>query len=648
MKKIIVAGLLFAAFATAVDAQTPLDPVAVDSLVVTATRIAIPRSKVTSSVSVIDAAEMQRRGIRTVAEALRLVSGAAVVQSGSYGASTSLFLRGGESDYVQVLIDGVQVNSPGEQFNFANLALESIERIEIVKGPASVLYGSDAVTGVVQLFTKQRGGSPVGDVRFMGGRGERIGPQADGAFNNGFVSGEVAGGSVDSRYSVGASHFSTEGAYAFNNEHRNTSVTGRGSLRLGTNTEVSGLGRFTASRFHYPTDGTGNIADRNQFQHNDALALGLGVAQTLAEKVTARLDVQHNRNDGTTDDAADDGADTVGFFRFHSDERFSRSNADVRVNYQLAKRATLTVGGELEWQSNTASSSSPFGDTPETTEKRNNKAVYAQWLSDWSVLSLQLGARAEDNDKFGSFATYRGGVAVNMSPAVRVRASAGTAFKEPRFFEQFAQGFARGNPALEPEQSRSIELGGDFTIGRAIITATWFDQKFKDLIQYIGAPAAVTDPNYLNIAGARSAGLEVGATLSLPRVQLTGSYTILDTEVTDDGSGEDPSFTEGEELIRRPKHSASLGASLLFGRGNVGASAHYVGDRIDLDFSDFPAARVTLPSYTRVDLSGEYRVNNALRGTVKLENALNEEYEEVLGFPTPQRVVYLGARVTVQ
>src|SRR5688572_5291940 len=99
MKKIIVAGLLFAAFATAVDAQTPLDPVAVDSLVVTATRIAIPRSKVTSSVSVIDAVEMQRRGMRTVAEALRLVSGAAVVQSGSYGASTSLFLRGGESDY---------------------------------------------------------------------------------------------------------------------------------------------------------------------------------------------------------------------------------------------------------------------------------------------------------------------------------------------------------------------------------------------------------------------------------------------------------------------------------------------------------------------------------------------------------------------
>lgn len=649
MKKILIAAAFLTTLpASLLIAQEPADTVDLDPLVVTATRIATPRSKVTSSVTVIEGAELQRRGLRTVGEALRLVSGAAVVQNGSFGANTSLFLRGGESDYVQVLVDGVQVNSPGEQFNFSNLALEDIERIEIVKGPASVLYGSDAVTGVVQLFTRQRAGRPAGEVRVAGGRGDRIGAQADGAFNNGFVSGELSAGNESGRYSLGASHFSTQGAYAFNNDHRNTSVTGRGTLRLGSATDVQASSRFTSSRYHYPTDGAGNVSDRNQFQQNEGLALGLGVTHNLARSWTAQLEVQFNQNDATTDDQPDDAADTVGFFSFRSDERFSRRSADLRVNYQVAGNTTLTLGGIMEWQSNRASSSSPFGDSPETTEKRGNKAVYAQWLADWSRLSLQLGARAEDNDKFGSFATYRGGLAINAAPGVRFRASAGTAFKQPRFFEQFAQGFVRGNPSLEPEQSRSIELGGDFTISRATITAAWFDQKFKDLIQYVGLPAGPNDPNYMNVAGAKSSGLELGGTLTFARVLLNGSYTMLDTEVTDEGTGDDPSFAEGEELLRRPRHSASLGATLLFARGNLGATAHYVGERADLDFASFPSTRVTLSSYTRVDVAGELRVNSALLATIKLENALDEGYEEVLGFPSPQRVVYLGARLTLQ
>src|SRR5688500_13522266 len=359
MSKTLLFSLLIIAAPAA--AQEPPDTVQLDPLVVTATRVALPVSKVTAAVTVIDAAELQRRGVRTVAEALRTVSGANVVQTGSYGANTSLFLRGGESDYVQLLIDGVQVNSPGEAFNWSNLAVEDIDRIEVLKGPASVLYGSDAVTGVVQLFTKQRAGRPRGSVTLTGGRGEKIGSQADGAFSNAYARAELSGGNEMFSYSAGGPHFGTEGAYAFNNEHRNTSLTARALLRAATSTDVTGSVRYSKSRFHYPTDGTGQLNDRNQYQDAKSLAAGVSVTQRFSDVLNAQLELQHSDNDGTLNDQPDDAADTLGFFSFQSDERFSRRNAQLRVNYLIAGNSTFTLGAEVEHQSNRTSSSSPFG-----------------------------------------------------------------------------------------------------------------------------------------------------------------------------------------------------------------------------------------------------------------------------------------------
>jgi vitamin B12 transporter len=634
--------------AAQLNAQEQTDTVQLDPLVATATRVVVPISKVTAAMTVIDGAELRQRGVRTVGEALRTVSGAAVVQTGSYGAMTSLFLRGGESDYVQVLIDGVQINSPGEQLNFSNLAVEDVERIEIVKGPTSVLYGSDAVTGVVQIFTRQRTGVTRGEVQFAGGRGGKIGAQADGSFNNGYLAGEVFGGNAARRFSAGVSHFATQGAYAFNNEHRNSSITARGSLRPDEQSDLSASLRYSSSRYHIPTDGVGQLSDRNQYQDAGALAIGVAATRRVSEKLNLQLELQHNHNDAVTDDQSDDPADTLGFYRFHSDDRFRRQNVAVRANYLLGERSTLSLGGELERQANRASSSSPFGDAPENTETRRNLGVYAQWLAEWSRLSLQLGARGEDNERFGNFATYRAGVAFRVLPSLRLRASGGTAFKEPRFFEQFAQGFVRGNPDLEPERSTSLEAGVDVAWRRINFSASYFDQRFEDLIQYVAAPPMPTDPNYLNVAGARSAGLELGATASLGKVTLNANYTWLDTEVTDEGDGEDPSFTEGAELLRRARYTGSLGAALLVDRINVSATAHYVGRRADLDFASFPANRVTLPSYIRVDLASQYRLTSNVSATLKLENALDEAYEEVLNFPAPQRVVYLGARLLLQ
>ena len=645
MKTSFASALLLVAATGAAYAQQTPDTVQLDTFVVTATRVPTALSKVTASITVIDGAQLRRAGMRTVEEALRTVSGAAVVQSGSYGGGTSLFLRGGESDYVQVLVDGVQVNSPGEAFNWSTLSIEDVERIEVVKGPASVLYGSDAVAGVVQIITRRGRGKPRGDLALLVGRGDKVGSQANGSFDNGYLRGEVAGGTGKVGYSVGVSHFATEGAYAFNNEHRNTSVTGHTGFELGAATLLSATARVDKSRFHYPTDGSGTLNDRNQFNDGSMISVGLDATHRFTSAIDALLSLQHSENEDISDDRSDNAADTIGFYRFYSEQQFRRQNADLRVNFKAGASSLLTLGAEVEQQKNTGSSTSPFGDTPETTVSRSDRAAYAQLLQDMGALSLQLGVRGEDNDKFGNFVTYRGGVAAKVAPNVKLRASAGTAFKQPRFFEQFAQGFVVGNPALSPEKSRSIEVGGDVAFSRVSIGATYFDQRFRDLIQYIGVTAKPTDPNYVNVAGAKASGAEFSIGTGISDWQINAQYTLLSTKVTDDGDGSDASFTQDEELIRRPKHSASLALSRSIGRTDLSVIANYVGERTDLDFSTYPSARVTLPSYTRVDIASRQRLNSAVALSVKVENALNEKYSEVLGFPAHERVVFIGAQV---
>ncbi|MGQ0560916.1 MAG: TonB-dependent receptor plug domain-containing protein [Gemmatimonadota bacterium] len=641
MKTRLAFVLLLLSASLAAAQQTP-DTIRLEPVVVTATRVATPLSRVTTAITVISGDELRRAGVRTVDEALRTVSGAMVVQTGSYGAGTSLFLRGGESDYVQVLIDGVQINSPGEQFNWSGLSIEDIERIEVVKGPASVLYGSDAVAGVVQLFTKQRRGKPSGQLSIAAGRGNKVGAQAAGTFDNISLRGELSGSTGTAAYSLGLSHFDTEGAYAFNNDHRSTSVTGSASLAV-DRTQFDASARYALNRFHFPTDGSGQLADSNQYQDASILAVALSASRRFSPKLDLDARVTHSQNQDTTDDQPDDAADTLGFFSFNSAQRFSRQNVDLRLNYRLNELSTLTVGSEFEWQASRGSYSSPFGASPETTDQRSNRAAYAQLLADFSRVSVQLGARGEDNQKFGNVATYRGGIAARVSSSVRLRASAGTGFKEPRFFEQFAQGFVRGNPELEPERSRSLEGALDVTVGRVTLTSSYFDQKFTNLIQYVAVTADPNAPNYMNVAGARASGLELSAAVHSGRIAATGSYTLLDTEVTDEGAGNDASFQKGEQLLRRPRHSASAGVRADLGQNTLGVSVHYAGERADLDFSSFPANRVTLPAYTRVDVSAQRPLLRSVSVSLKIENALNEDYQEVLNFPARGRVVLLGA-----
>ncbi len=248
-----IAAVLVLATSTAVAAQEAQDTTRLPELVVTPTRLPTPPDAVVSSVTVMEGDDLRARGVRFVQDALREVPGAAVVQGGSFGAVTSVFLRGGESDYVKVLIDGVPANQSGGAFNWANLTTDNVDRIEILRGPGSVIYGSDAVSGVVQIFTR----------RGEGGFSVEGGAEA-GTFGTVNGHGGVLGGTPRLTYSADASRFATDGTYRFNSDYGNTALSGSVRGLPDSRTDASLSVRFTDSRYHFPTDFAGVPADSNQ------------------------------------------------------------------------------------------------------------------------------------------------------------------------------------------------------------------------------------------------------------------------------------------------------------------------------------------------------------------------------------------------
>jgi vitamin B12 transporter len=641
---------LAAATPAALQAQEAGDTVRIDGVVVTATRVPVPRDAVSAAVTVIPGEALRARGVALVLDALREVAGLQVVQSGSWGATTSLILRGGETDYVKVLVDGVPLNEPGGRADLANLSTDAIERIEVVRGPASVLYGSDAVAGVVQIFTKEGRGEPRGSAGIRGGTYGSLGYDVA-------LSGEAGPAS----YAFSAARFTSDGVYEYNNEYRNTTLSGRVRVAPDARTEATLSVRYAGSEFHYPTDSGGQVVDRNAFQLEDRTTIALDLGRFLTDRLEARVLLTSGVTDAGADDRPDGPADTLGFYGYRSQDDLRRRGIDARANLHLAEGTVLTAGFDFQDQRQRSSneSLSEWGPSHGSFEaSRQNHGYYAQALVDLGGrASLTVGARLDDNEAFGEFWTYRAGLAYRLPTGTRLRAAVGTAFKEPSFPENYGAGFANGNPDLDPERSRSWEVGLEQSLlgGRIRLAGTYFDQRFRDMIQYREVPWGSPEPNYVNIASADAAGLELEAAVDLAAaLTLQASYTRLDSEVRDAGfqSGPDAEFVQGRPLLRRPEHAAT--ARLAYRPSSAGTfdlAAHYVGDREDLDFATFPTRRVTLDGYTRVDLGAELRLLAArgrrpgLTGTLRIENALDEAYEEVLHFPARGRTILIGGRM---
>ena len=652
-------------------AQELPDTFQLGEIVVTATRLPTPRSAVPVAVTVLMGDNLRSSGIRFVADALRGVPGASVFRSGSHGGLTSLFLRGGESDYVQVMVDGAVLNDPGGAIDLGQLTTDNIDRIEVVRGPVSVLYGSEAVTGVVHILTLQGEGrarlTVGGDVgvagRLNGDASSCPGypgtpcPEGSdlGSYTTRSWDATLTGGSRLAQYSLSASIFDTDGAYAFNNDYANRTASGRVRVR-GEGVDVALTARYTDGLFHFPTDGAGRLTDENLYRSSESLAIGLEAGRFLSPRLEVRAALTYHDGDYRIVDEPDALGDTLGFFASTSSSGVDRRKAVLWGNLHLPASAIATLGFEVERQTGVSDfvSKSQFGPFESSTSNdRSNRAVYAQVVAvPTARLTATAGARTEENDRFGSFRTWRAGASLRVLEGTTLRASAGTAFKEPTFFENFAEGFTRGNPALKPEQSRSWELGlGQvFLRGRVAVDGTWFDQRFLNLIQFTGQPAP-DQPNYTNIGEASSRGLEIEVRLGrVDGRSLTGSWVRLSTEVTDAGLGADPLFQQGQALIRRPRHRVHFtGTAPLGTRLRGGGMLNVMGARPDLDFLTDPSgARVTLPRHAVLDLYAEYRVvergSRDVTVRLRIDNLLDEGYSETANFPAPGRALSLSMR----
>ena len=641
---LILLALSVSALSAVVRAQAP-DTTTLAPVIVSASALPRRADRLSQPVTVLSGEDLRARGVTRVSDALREVPGAQLVQNGSFGSLTSLFLRGGESRYTKVLIDGVPVNSSGGSFDFSHLTTDNIDRIEIVRGPASVLYGADAVTGVVQIFTRHGTSAPSGSLSARGG-----------TYHTLDVDGETLG-SVDAiNYSLGAGQHSTDGVLPFNNEYRNGTL----STSLGVANNVVGdarvSARYTTAEFHYPTDFTGQPVDTNSYRVQHRLTVGLDANRNLGSRAQARFLAGSNDVYDLTEDIALPFGSTA---QQHSASRSRgyRRNLEGRVAFFLPAGSALTLGTVYEREhENSANAAGPVGQPTTETDSfdatRHNIGYYAELLGNPAErISFTLSGRVDDNSDYDRSATYRVGGNAKLLPHIRLRASLSSAFNAPAFNELRPTLFTVGSPDLRPERIHSGEVGliGSLPGDVVELSASYFAQRFADLIQFVNGGPPDFKGSFANLNAATSNGYEMEVRVAPnARVRGSASYTIVNPRV--DAVDADYQGTDrvGDALLRRPTHSGAATVSYFDPSGfNVGAVVGYVGSRPDLDFSQFPSPRVSLPAYTKVDLSSEVpilRRGARLTLTARVENVFNRRYEEVLNFASPGRTILIGGR----
>ncbi len=645
LASVAAAASLAAPFAAPLGAQQR-DSSTIAPVVVTATRVPISAAASPATVDVVTGEQLRRRGVTSVATALQSLPGVTFAQSGSFGGVTSLFLRGGESKYVKVLVDGVPINDPGGAIDFGGLTTDNIERIEVVRGPASVVYGADAVTGVIQIFTRRAAGDTRAIVSARGG-----------TYASSDADATVLGGLSNGDFSLGIARHATNGIYAFNNAFHNTVASGGLHVAVDPSTDLRLTLRYGDDDVHYPTDGGGTVVDSNAHAGVERTTVGLELGHFFTPHVEAKLFLSSQGTSNRTDNAPD----APGGSGFQSLDHTRRRAADLRTNVLLPRGSVLTFGALTEQEDEQSESMSVFGAFAPSISifhaSRRDNAAYAQAvvaLPD-SVL-VTAGARVDDNERFGTFGTYRVGASWRVVGGTHLRGSVGTAFREPTFYENYATGYVTGNRDLHPEQSHTWEVGLRQSLfeDRVTLGVTHFDQTFRNMIDYTGSTNAC-GASYCNVARATAVGREFETRVVVtPSVTVDANLTHLETRVVTPGFDQSTGglYKPNQQLIRRPTTSWNAGAAYAARRGSLDLRLIHVGDRPDRDFRPYPAVPVVVAAYTRTDVSGVLPlapIASKLHGaelTLRVENLFDTNYESVFNFLTPRRTILTGARVT--
>ena len=606
-------GLALASLSTTVAAQdrTATD---LDDVVVTATRTASTTDASLAAVEVIDRTEIQRSQARSLQDLLRGRAGIDLANQGGLGKVSTLFLRGTESDHTLFLIDGVRVGSATSGLTaLQDLPLEMIDRIEIVRGPRSSLYGSEAIGGVIQVFT--RGARQGVHTRFHAGAGSHrlrelgggldIGGDAfgDGSMWLGLDASHQSSDGIDACRGVGAPVFAGCGMDDPDPDrdgYENHSVSLRTGFDAGNG--WSGDARVLRSEGlnEYDADPAWGLPDRSRTLQQ---VVGGQLRRDTGGRLALRLGAGRNI-DRSDNDLAGTPAD-----RFAT----RRDSATLQADIRLAEAQLLTLGADWSRDSGGVDSTSASFE-----EQRANRAAFAQYQGSFGRHDLQLSMRHDDNDQFGGRDTGSVAWGMDLAQGLRLTASHGTAFKAPTFNELYYPYY--GNPTLRPETSRSTELG----IARRADDWHWRLDAYQTVIEDL----IVYDPHLFvanNIEHGRIRGVELTGGTTLAGWDLSLQATLLDPRNGSAG-------LDGKLLPRRSRRSARLDADRTFGGWRVGGSLVAKGERYD-DAGN----TLRLPGHATVDLRLERDLGRAWTVQAGIRNALDRSYESVAYYRQPGR-----------
>ncbi len=587
--------------------------VALAPVIVTASRTAETADETLASVTVITREDIERSQALSVQEVLRGLAGISIANNGGLGKNTSVFLRGTESDHVLVLIDGIKVGSATlGQAAFQDFPMEQIERIEVVRGPRSSLYGSEAIGGVIQIFTR-RGGGPLTPFFSVGA----------GSHSTSSLFAGLSGGGERSWFHVGLSNLDTQGfnactgkpfpggAGCFTIEPDADGYRNRaGSLRLGHRFDNGAEVDFHALRAKGQNEFDGTFV-------NESESVQQVIGGRLKFSPLSRWQVSLSA--GQSRDESDNFLN--GVFRSRFDTR--RDVFSLQNDIALGANQLATVG--FDHQNDRVDSTTAF---PVTS--RRNEGIFAQYLARLGRHDLQASLRHDDNEQFGGETTGSVAWGYELVTGLRFTASYGTAFKAPTFNELFFPGF--GNPNLQPEESRSAEVGLEGT-GRAW---RWSIHAYQTQVDnLIAFDAATFLPQ--NIDGARLRGIEGVASGTVAGWRIAAHATLLDPENRSSGPN------HGKVLPRRAEQSFRLDVDRDIGRATFGATVAAEGRRFD----DLANTR-RLGSYAVVDLRAEYRPHKDWAVQLKVGNVFDKHYETAAFFPQDGTNVFVTLRYRPQ
>ena len=632
-----------------------------ESIVVSATQVEQPLTRATDSVTVITRADIERKQIETVPDALRAVPGLTVVASGGRGALTSLFPRGGESDYTLVLVDGVAQNSFGGFVDFAHFGTGEVERIEVVRGPQSALYGGGAIGAIVQIISAYGGPARAAASYETGGNGTHRGTASAAGSRQAWRWGL----SIEGLMTDGDTRQLSNGTRVANDDYER--ATGSASLGWSDNRGRQVRVDARAGRTERGFPGPFGSDPLGLYQGIDLVSRGVNDFTSIAGTGAFRTGTLTHRGRVTWSGAESDSITPFGPF----DDRTSRTTARYQLDTAV-RRIDLSAGWEYVHEE--AESTFVTGEEGQGVPVR--RAVSGWFVEGRPNLGrrafLNVGARIErierealeaDPLSFSPRPALPEDVVWSINPKVsvawfvneregdtwtKVRAGAGTGIKPPTAFDiAFTN-----NPGLKPERSRSLDVGIEHAMAGSTLVAdaTFFENHYDDLIvtvseAFAGSSRYRTD----NIANARARGLEVGARWHpIDAIAIRAAWTWLDTDIlgVDGAASEAPfPYQVGDDLIRRPPHQASFEAGWSHARGSAFVLLNGRNTVRDIE-PNFAAEVFDNPGYVTVALGGALRLTRNLQLFTRVTNLFDRAYEEAYGYPALGRMGMVGLRVT--